>query len=47
MKPDIIAFELDPDKKEQLTRATLDKMLREIKSLLVKSKKIKIVISSE
>jgi hypothetical protein len=47
MKTDSIEIELDPDKREQLTRTTLDKMLRDIKSLLIKNKKLKIVISPE
>jgi hypothetical protein len=47
MKLDTINFELDPDKKDQLTRATLDKMLKAIKAMLVKDKKVRIVITAE
>jgi hypothetical protein len=47
MKPDTITFELDPDKKDHLTRATLDKMLKEIKALLVRDKKVRIAITAE
>lgn len=41
----IETYELDPDKKDQLTRATLEKLLRQIKDELRKQGKIKVVIS--
>jgi hypothetical protein len=47
MNQDLITVEIDPDKKEYITRASLDKMLRDIKALLVRKKKIKIIISQE
>jgi hypothetical protein len=47
MKDTIIeTYELDADKKEQLTRATLEKLLRQIKDELRKQGKLKVVISS-
>lgn len=37
-------YELDDDKKPQITRYTLEKMLKELKSALSKHGKIKVII---
>lgn len=42
---EISAYEFDPDKKDTATRSICEKLLKEIKSLLAKNKKIKVVIS--
>jgi hypothetical protein len=47
MKNDLSNYNFDPEKREHLTRAALEKMLREIKAALSKNKKIKVVITSE
>lgn len=40
----INTYELDADKKDNITRYTLEKMLREIKAELNKQGKLKIII---
>lgn len=40
----IFVYELDDDKKPQITRYALEKMLKELKSALSKHGKIKVII---
>lgn len=40
----IFVYELDDDKKPQITRYALEKMLKELKSALYKHGKIKVII---
>jgi hypothetical protein len=47
MKYDPETYEFDPDKKEHINRYALEKLLKEIKSLLSKGKLVKIVVSAE
>ena len=42
---EISTYEFDPDKKDYATRSMCEKLLKEIKSLLAKNKKIKVVIT--
>jgi hypothetical protein len=41
----ISTYEFDPQKKDALTRAECEKLLREIKINLSKNKKLKVVVS--
>ena len=40
----LFVYELDDDKKSQITRYALEKMLKELKSALSKHGKIKVII---
>ena len=42
---EISTYEFDPEKKDYATRSMCEKLLKEIKSLLAKNKKLKVVIS--
>lgn len=47
MKNEPTVFEFDPEKKEQITRYALEKMLKEIKAHLQRDKRIKVSITVE
>ena len=41
---ELATFTLDPDKKDYITRSTLEKMIKEIRSHLVKNKRVLVVL---
>jgi len=42
---EISTYEFDPEKKDYATRSMCEKLLKEIKALLAKNKKLKVIIS--
>lgn len=44
---ELATFTLDPDKKDYLTRSTLEKMIKEIRSYLVKNKRLLVVLKDD
>ena len=41
---ELATFTLDPDKKDYITRSTLEKTIKEIRSHLVKNKRVLVVL---
>ena len=44
---EISTYEFDPEKKDYVIRSHCEKLLKEIKSLLSKNKKIKVILTED
>lgn len=45
-KVDLSTYDFDPEKKDYIHRAAMEKLLKEIKTLLTRNKKIRVTIEN-